>query len=199
VGPRAAAIDRLDVPSSPKATALLVTGLAGGCGPGLRPGDIVIGDPVARPSTHANGDAGDPHLRGQAVRALDAAGLRYRVGRLLTVDEVVTSPATKAEWWRTQGALAVDLESAHVLAWARRVGLPALAIRAVADGPDDEVPRDLLEVVGPDGRIRTRAAACLLGRPALLGAAWRLGQRSREALGSLARFVHAFVDRLGEP
>jgi adenosylhomocysteine nucleosidase len=121
------------------------------------------------------------------------------VGRLLTVDEIATSPEAKARWWRTEGALAVDMESAHVLAWARRVGLPALAIRAVADGPEDDVPRGLMEVVGPDGRLRTGAVVGLLGRPALVGAAWRLGQRSRQALGSLARFVRAFVDLLGEP
>ena len=115
------------------------------------------------------------------------------------MDEVVTSPAVKAQWWRTQGVLAVDMESAHVLAWARRAGLPALAVRAVVDGPQDEVPRDLLGVVGRDGRMRAGAVITLLGRPALVGAALRLGQRSRQALGSLARFVRAFVDLSSEP
>ncbi len=90
------------------------------------------------------------------------------------------------------------MESAHVLAWARRAGLPALAVRAVADGPADDVPASLLGMVGPDGRTRVRAVARLLG-PALVGAAWRLGRRSRRALGSLARFLRAFVDTPGEP
>jgi hypothetical protein len=174
-------------------------GLAGGCGPDLRPGDVVVGNPVATPGVGLDADGGDPDLRGRAIRALDAVRLRYRVGRLLTVEEVVTSPAAKAEWWRTQGVLAVDMESAHILAWARRVGLPALAVRAVADGPEDEVPRELLGAVGADGRMRAGAVAGLLGRPALVGAAWRLGRRSRRALGSLARFVQAFLDLPSEP
>ena len=156
-----------------------------------------MGDPVATPGVVV-GDGGDPGLRRRAVRALDAAQLRYRVGRLLTVDEVVTSPVAKAQWWQSEGVLAVDMESAPVLAWARRVGLPALAVRAVADGPGDDVPRDLLGVVGRDGGMRAGAVVTLLGRPALVGAAWRLGQRSRQALGSLARFVRAFVDIPGE-
>jgi nucleoside phosphorylase len=200
VGPRATLLDRLDVRSdSPAPAALLVTGLAGGCGPDLRPGDVIIGDPVAIPGAGSSADGGDPGLRRRAARALDAARLRYRVGRLLTVDDVVASPAAKAEWWATERALAVDMESAHVLAWARRAGLPALAVRAVADGPADDVPRELLGVVGPDGRTRARAVAGLLRSPVLIGAAWRLGRRSRQALDSLARFLRAFVDTPGDP
>jgi adenosylhomocysteine nucleosidase len=200
VGPRAARLDRLDLAQASRGhAALLVTGLVGGCQPDLRPGDVVVGDSVATPWAGLAGDGGDPGLRARAVRALEAARLRYRIGRLLTVDEIVTSPAAKAEWWRTHGVLAVDMESAYVLAWARRAGLPALAVRAVADGPEDEVPRELLGAVGVDGRMRAWAVVSLLGRPALVGAAWRLGRRSRRALGSLARFVRAFVTLPSEP
>jgi adenosylhomocysteine nucleosidase len=200
VGPRAAVLDRLDLTQiSPAPAALLVTGLAGGCGPGLEPGDVVVGDSVGTPGLEGDGHGGDPALRRRAIRALAAARLRYRAGRLLTVDEVVTTPAAKALWWQAEGALAVDMESAHVLAWARRAGLPALAVRAVADGPADDVPPELLGAVGGDGRMRPWAAASLLGRPVLLGAAWRLGRRSRWALGNLSRFLRAFVDLPGEP
>jgi adenosylhomocysteine nucleosidase len=200
VGPRAAVLDRLDVTRIyPAPTALLVTGLSGACGPDLRTGDVLIGDPVAALGAAGQGDSGDPGLRRRAMRALDTTGLRYRMGRLLTVDEVVTTPAAKAALGRTEGALAVDMESARVLAWARRAGLPAVTVRAVADSLEDEVPRDLLGAVGADGRMRPWAAAGLLGRPSLLAAAWRLGRRSQRALGSLARFLRAFVDSPSEP
>lgn len=200
MGPGATELDRLDGGGLPAAPwAVLVTGLAGGCEPGLRPGDVVVGDPVVSLSGAPGSDAADSRLRTRAVRALDAAGLRYRVGSLLTVDDVVTTPGAKAAWWQTRGVLAVDMESGHVLAWARRAGLPALAVRAIADGPDDEVPRELVRMLGADGRVRPMAVAALVGRPALVGAAWRLRRRTRQALGSLARFIHAFVDRQGEP
>jgi adenosylhomocysteine nucleosidase len=176
-----------------------VTGLAGGCAPGLQPGDVIVGDPVVTAGSGTAAGLADPGLRARAIRALDAGRLRYQVGPLLTVADVVTSPADKVGWWRTEGALAVDMESAHVLAWADRAGLPALAVRAVADGPGDEVPRELLAMLGTDGRVRARAVVRLLGRPALVGVAWRLAGRSRLALGSLARFVRAFVDLPGEP
>jgi nucleoside phosphorylase len=202
VGPGAAALDRLDRLAGPGAPnhpgMAFVVGLAGGCAPGLQPGDVVVGDPVAGSGGELDGRA-DPALLARAERALRAAGLRYRVGRLLTVDGVVTSPAGKAGVFGSHGALAVDMESAHVIAWARRVGVPALAVRAVADGPDDDVPAELLRTVGADGRMRPAAVAHLLGRPALASAAWRLGRRSRRGLASLARFVRAFVDLPGAP
>ena len=199
-GPRAAVLHRLEADRIlPKPQALLVTGLAGACGPDLRTGDVIVGHPVAAPSAALDDDSGDPALRRRAVRALESARLRYQVGRLLTVDEVATTPAAKAKWSQARGALAVDMESAHVLAWARRAGLPAVAVRAIMDGLEDEVPHDLLRAVGPDGRMRAWAAAGFLGRPALLPAAWRLGRRSHRALGSLARFIRAFVAESGEP
>jgi nucleoside phosphorylase len=199
VGLGAALLARLEGPAAlGHPAAALVTGLAGGCGPDLRPGDLVIGEPVMRPGAGLDGHP-DPALRARAERALEAAGLRYRVGPLLTVDRVVASPREKAGAFAAHGALAVDMESAHVIAWARRAGLPALAVRAVADGPDDEVPPELLRAVGPDGRMRPAAVARCLGRPALIGEAWRLGRRSRRGLESLSRFVRAFVDLPGHP
>jgi nucleoside phosphorylase len=202
VGPGAAALGRLDGlagPGTPNPPAAAVAvGLAGGCEPDLRPGDVVVGDPVVGSGGEVDGRA-DPALLARAERALMAAGLRYRVGRLLTVDAVVTSPADKAGAFRAHGALAVDMESAHVIAWARRAGVPALAVRAIADGPDEDVPAELLRAVGADGRMRPGAVARLLGRPGLARAAWRLGRRSRRGLESLARFVRAFVDLPGAP
>jgi nucleoside phosphorylase len=200
VGPRAAALDRLDVARmSPVPRALLVTGLAGACGPDLRTGDVVVGDPVAPSDGTGEGAGGDPGLRRRAIRALEAAGLRHRVGRLVTVDQVVTTAAAKATWWTAQRALAVDMESAHVMTWARRAGLPAVTVRAIVDEVEDEVPRDLMDAIGADGRMRPWVAARLLARPSLLAAAWRLGSRSRRALGSLARFLRAFVDSPSGP
>ncbi len=171
---------------------ILVTGLAGGCAPDLVPGEIVLGDPVG-PTAAGTWLTPPAATAARAVRALALAGLPYRAGRLLTVPGVVATPAAKADCWRTQGALAVDMESALVLAWAAAAGVPALAVRAVADGPEDALPPALLRAVAADGRTRPGAALAWVGRPALLAAAWRLRRRSRLALDRLARFLTVFI------
>lgn len=172
--------------------AVLAAGLCGGCAPEMAPGDLVIGSPVTLRDTGPAGPGLRPpaELVGRARRALEAAGLPYRIGPLVTVNEVAATPAAKAACWRRHGALAVDMESAHILDWARRAGVPALAVRAVADGPAETLPAALARAVAGDGRLRLPAALVAVTRP---GAAWRLWRRSRVALDRLAAFLAAFT------
>lgn len=172
--------------------AVLVTGLAGGCAPDAVPGEIVLGVTVG-PTGSGEWLAPDLVLRERALRALERAGIPHRLGRLLTVREAVETPRAKAECWRAHGALAVDMESAHVLDWARRAGLPGLAVRAIADGPADGLPPALLRAVGPAGAVALPALLGWVVRPGLVGSAWRLWRRSRAALDQLARFLAAFT------
>jgi nucleoside phosphorylase len=195
VGPGAARLDGLDeVLRSARPGALLVTGLAGGCAPGIAPGDLVIADPVLTPVKGASPRRPDARLRDRAIAAAERAGLAHRVAPLLTVPDVVATAAGKAACWGRHGAVAVDMESAPVLAWAASAGVPAVAVRAVADGPGEGVPAALLAVLDARGRIRPAALSAFLRAPGLAAAAWRLGRRSRRALAGLERFLQAFAD-----
>lgn len=172
-------------------TAVLATGLAGGCAPDVRPGDLIVGSPVG-PADPDGWIEPEPALVRRALLALETAALPYRLGRLATVRDLVATAEAKRALWGGRGAVAVDMESAHVLGWARRSGLPGVAVRAVADGPEDRVPPTLAGIVSPAGGLRLRAAARGLGDPTLLADAWRLWRRSRLALDRLARFLTAF-------
>lgn len=195
VGPGAVRLGALDAAlAGSRPRGVLAAGLAGGCGPGVEPGEIVIGAPVAHPGPAPQWRHPDRALLARALDAVGAAGLPYRVGRLLTVDQVAATPAAKAAWWAAHRALAVDMESARILAWAERAGLPGLAVRAVADGPRESLPPELLAALGEAGRVRVGGVAALVARrPVLAGAAWRLGRRSRLALARLGRFLRAFI------
>jgi adenosylhomocysteine nucleosidase len=171
--------------------AVLITGLVGGCAPDLVPGELILGSPVG-PTADGAWLAPDPALAERAGRALAAAGRPHRAGRLLTTPDAVGTPAAKAECWRARGAVGVDMESARVLEWAARAGLPALAVRAVADGPADELPAALVAAVRPDGRLAAGAVLGWAARPAIIAAAFRLWRRSRLAMDGLVGFLAAF-------
>lgn len=193
VGPAAAALPRLGGHlAALQPSAVLVVGLAGGCAPDVRSGDIVVGRAVG-PTADGEWLTPDGPLIDRALGALRAADLPHHVGRLLTVPGMIAEPAAKAGCWQRHGALAVDMESAHVLAWARGAGFPAVAVRAVGDGPAEPLPPDLLHAIDATGALRSSTILGWVGRPALVSAAYRVWRRSRRALDHLARFLAAFT------
>lgn len=197
-GLRAAALGRLAADAERwRWGAVLVTGLAGGCAPGVRPGDLVVGEEVGS-DTGGLWRAADPLLCARALRTLRSTGLPHHAGRLMTVPHVLATPADKVRCWVRAGALAVDMESSHVLEWAARAGLPAVAVRAVADGPRDLLPPALAGALDPDGRLRVGPVMAWAARPDYLGRVWRLWRRSTLALDRLARFLSAFAGAPGE-
>jgi adenosylhomocysteine nucleosidase len=108
-------------------------------------------------------------------------------GALLTVREVVESAAQKARLWMETGALAVDMESAAIMAWARARGVPAAAVRAVSDDAGRGIPAALAAAVGEDGRVRRlRAVTAALTRQASVNTLLELRAGTEAALRSVA-------------
>ena len=171
---------------------LLGVGLAGGLAPDLEPGCLVVGAEVTDPQGtvwHS-----DRELLDRATRCLVHLGVPHRVGRLVTQDRIVSTPGDKAALWRESGALAVDMESAHLLAEAHRLEIPVLAVRAIVDGPQMTLDQAWMEVFTPRGGLDSvRLTRLFLRRPDLLPQALRLTWASRRALFTLGRFLPAFV------
>jgi adenosylhomocysteine nucleosidase len=108
-------------------------------------------------------------------------------GAMLTVRDVVESAAQKARLWMETGALAVDMESAPILAWAHERGVPAAVVRAVADDAERGVPAALAAAVGDDGRVRPlRAVSAALARATALGDLLELRAGTEAALKTVA-------------
>ncbi|MFJ1757103.1 1-hydroxy-2-methyl-2-butenyl 4-diphosphate reductase [Kitasatospora sp. NPDC088134] len=117
--------------------ALLVAGFGAALGPGVRPGEVIVADRVTDPEGGAYPLATATAL----ATALEEAGLRVHLGTHRTVDRVVRGPA-RARLHR-EGALAVDMEAAAVLAAraAHAPDLPAAVLRVVVDTPAHELLR----------------------------------------------------------
>jgi len=172
VGPRAGALDPRASRVAPPAL-VVSAGVCGALAPDLAEGDLVVPETVV-------GRAGARYA------TAEVAGLR-RAGTLVTVDEVVATPAAKARLWVEAGAFACDMESAVILEWARARGIPAAVIRAVSDTAERGVPADLAAVVEPDGRVRTmRAVRAVLARPRAFADALTLRNGTHAALRTVA-------------
>jgi adenosylhomocysteine nucleosidase len=155
-------------------TSLVVS--AGACGalaPALAEGALVV------PTAVVTED-------GRRAETAPLPGLGAK-GLLLTVERVVTSGADKARLWMETGALACDMESAVIVAWAQSQGLPAAVVRGVSDTAEHGVPADLAASVGEDGRVRTVSAVrAALSRRGALKEALALRRGTNAALAAVA-------------
>lgn len=149
---------------------------AGACGalaPALAAGDLVVPEVVV--------DATGRRWPATPLRRLAAAGT------LLTVAEVVETSAHKSRLWLETGARAVDMESAHILAWAAERGVPGAVIRGVSDGAERGIPAALAASVGDDGRVRPlRAVTAALARATAFADLVELRAGTEAALKSVA-------------
>jgi adenosylhomocysteine nucleosidase len=144
---------------------LMVVGIAGGIGPTVAIGDLVVPELVVDRST---GSEYRPEPLGATPR-----------GTIVTSDEFGYAPDQLGRFI-DDGVVAVDMETASIGAVCVRRGCPWSAFRAISDRADDDtVDPEVLELAGPDGSGNMRAVArYLLRRP------WRIVRLARLAQGS---------------
>jgi nucleoside phosphorylase len=163
---------RLTTPPPPS-TLVVSAGACGALAPELPVGALVTPETVIAPDGRRFATA--------AVRGLP------RQGTLVSSARVLEDAAGKSRLWLESGALAVDMESAIIMAWAAAQGLPAVVVRAVSDPAARGVPADLARVVQDDGRVRPlRAVSAVLARPRALADAMALRAGTAAALKTVA-------------
>ena len=168
------------------ATPLVISaGVCGGLDPRLATGDLVVPTRVLTPD-----GAALPVSPAAHALALRAAGHGVETGALVTADSVLATPGDKAALRATTGAVAVDMESAPILARARAAGLDALVVRGVSDDAGASVPAALTGLVSREGRVRGgRVLLLALTQPRTLPHALALRRGSRRALAAVARVL----------
>jgi adenosylhomocysteine nucleosidase len=170
---------------------LIGAGVAGGLSPRLFAGNLVASRRIVGESGEA--PPPDPALLARAVAAGAAAAT------LVTVSRPVVAASAKAELARRVGAgdrdaAAVDMESA---AWSRAAsarGIPFLAVRAISDRFDEDLPLYLADCVGEDGGMaRGRVVRKALVHPSSIPALWRMRRRVEAAVSILAEFLRTLL------
>ncbi len=123
------------------------------------------------------------------------------VGRLLTVDRIIRTPAEKASLGKEHTAVAVDMESWAVGEVCRQDKVRFLAIRVISDTVDDELPEDLDSLImqrTTAGRLGA-AAGTLFRRPSSIKDMLRLKEEALVASDRLAKFLDGVIQQLIPP
>ncbi|HSE06477.1 MAG TPA: hypothetical protein VLK35_20180 [Methylomirabilota bacterium] len=162
-------------------------GVCGALAPDLGVGDLILPESVLGPDGERLNVTPTPHRR-----ALELAG-SARGGLLATSREIVADPEAKAALFARTGALAVDMESALILAHAARAGCPTFVVRGVSDTAAESVPPELHDLVTSAGKLRPIRALALLARPRVLPRALVLGRATQRALAAVARLLAALA------
>ena len=167
------------------------TGLAGSLQSGYRPGDILVARLVS--------EVGEPVAVASHRELLSTAvdcGAR-QIERLATSKTLVARAEQKRELGSQ--AEAVDMESYTILAEAARCGVPAVAIRAISDTADFDMPYDFEQACDAQGQIRVaKVVSQVLRRPSGLPDLMRLARNSRYASRRLADFLDAFAGTMAD-
>lgn len=171
---------------------IVSAGFAGGLASQIRRHDIVVADSLI----DAAGTIQPLELLVPPAELRQLPGVH--VGRLLTVDQVLRSPAEKQVWGQRTGAVAVDMESTAVAAVCREHQVGFLAVRIITDPWDEQLPEDIEKLVRQKTSMSRFGAAvgAALNRPGSVKDMYRLRENSLLASDRLARFFAALLPRL---
>jgi|SRR5215472_1452121 len=167
------------------------SGLAGGLKRDYQVGDIVVAENVSS------------YKRGLKIRGHE---------RLFTIaEDCGAKPAEQLVSWnhivaeskakRALGVFAdiVDMESFFVMTAVSGSKVPSVAVRAISDSWEEDLPIDFSRVLDRKGNLKRQRLLVELSRhperiPAIIG----FGKRSRRATESLANFLDTFVPAIEE-
>ena len=164
------------------------SGLAGGLRPEHKIGEILVADKVVAAARDLSAFS-EPSLVESAV----AMGAKKTV--FYSADHVVLAAAEKREL----GAFAdaVEMESCGVLTEAGLFAAKTVAVRAISDTSEEDLPLDFNKVTNDSGDVSlARVLGEVVSAPGSIPALMRFGQRSRFAAQSLANFLEHYLQAL---
>jgi len=165
------------------------TGLAGALDASLKRGDVV----VARTSKTI-----DQKLRveSDAVLVDFAVACGARAVKISLTSEKIVATADEKQELSRSGSI-VEMESSHVLAAAEKHHVPAVAVRAISDAADEDLPVDFGRIMDSRGHLKYGGVLKEVGlHPYRLAPLMKFAGQSRAAAGSLANFLDRLISAI---
>jgi len=132
------------------ATRLISWGCAAALGESLKPGDLVLADTLL----DAEGARiGIPAVWHDFAKNLLSNTLKVHTGGLVESKTIVASGKDKKRLYTQTGAIALDMESIAIAKAALQNSLPFLAVRAIADPVNMDLPKAINHSLNNEGDI----------------------------------------------
>jgi adenosylhomocysteine nucleosidase len=185
IGGESAAKEMLSIPVEVH-DICISSGLAGSLDAALSPGDVV----VARATETLNRSC-----RATSDAALFDLAVTYGakpVNVSLTSEKIVATAEAKEELG--QKGSVVEMESTYILAAAAQRGMPAVAVRAISDAADEDLPVDFGRILDSHGHLKMGGLLKEVGlSPYRIPLLIQFGRQSRAAGKSLADFLDRYI------
>jgi len=190
VGVDNAAQAALDTIAMHKPQWVVSTGFAGSLHPDVRKGHMLM-------AGHVCDIAGRQLATGLKIDPANATRSMH-LGRLLTVERPVRSPAEKRKLGETHDAVACDMESIATAAVCAKMKTRFISVRIISDGVDETLPPEvekLMNATSIAGKIGAVAGA-VMGRPSVVKDLWRLKEDAYRASDRLSKFLDGVAPQL---
>lgn len=165
-------------------------GCAGALRPDMRIGDVVISEKLIDDTSEGCMYFPSASLIETAKECCRKSRIPFHVGSTVSTAIVAATPEDKSSLAQKHAAIAVDMESAHVAAWAEELGVSMLSIRTISDSSTDRIPPELSSMFDPNGKILlSKAARLFVGRPGLFLSLIHLKSKFDRSFGNLEKIV----------
>ena len=129
------------------------------------------------------------------------ANPHLHVGRLVTVDHLVSRREERQELATRYDAVACDMETAAIAAACRRHHVRFLSVRIITDAFDDQLPMEVEKLLQQKTTVARLgvAAGAIFQRPGAVKDLWKLRDEANRASERLAGFLVGVLPQLPVP
>jgi len=170
-------------------------GLCGSISPDAVPGEVHVADGIL---SFVNDNMEQTFGPDDGLLASPGALAGLKHTRLICSDRVLVSSAEKHLLHeRHPDAAIVDMESAGAARAAREAGIPFMAVKAVSDGHEENLPVDFNRFTEDDGGIDVAGLIFhVLTHPSTIGPLVKLSRNSKAAAENLAARLYELLPRI---